>query len=170
MFTVGSKVIHPLHGLGTVDTIEHKNILGQAADFACISFQKDRLQIMVNLSKSNCLIRPLVGIEDIAKVYDHMQVSDSNLPTRASDRYNLNMNKMKSCDIMQLAEVIRDLTYLSKNHKLSPKEQQMLKLARKTMTAEFSFVTERDEETIETEIDEACRTEEEKSLAMAAAC
>ena len=49
---------------------------------------------------------------------------------------------------------------LSKNHKLPPKEQQMLKQARKTLAIEFGFVTNRDEEDIESEIDEICRNEE----------
>ena len=160
MFNVGSKVMHPLHGLGTVENIEHENILGQDSDFACISFQNDRLKIKVNLGRKNAMIRPLVKEEEISKIFSHLKTADSTLPNRSSDRYNFNLRKVKSCDIYQLAEVIRDLTVFSKKHKLTPKEQQMLKQARKTMAVEFSFITKRDEEAIETEIDELCRLDE----------
>lgn len=169
MFTVGSKVIHPLHGLGTVDSIEEKTILEQVSRFACISFQNDRLKIMVNLGQKNSMIRPLIAAEEIASVLSHLREQDGiSLPTRSSDRYNINLKRIKSCDIYQLAEVIRDLTGLSKNHKLSPKEQQMLKQARKTLAIEFSYVTGRVEDEMEAEIDEVCRCEE-RELVMAAA-
>ena len=159
MFTIGTKVVHPLHGLGTVDSIEEKAILGQISKYACISFSGDRLRIMVNLRQKNSMIRPLINSDEISKVMDHLRDSDGTLPTRSSDRYSLNIKKIKSCDIYQLAEVIRDLTGLSQNHKLSPKEQQMLKSARKTLAVEFSYVNGKNEEEMEAEIDETCRHE-----------
>ena len=164
MFSIGSKVMHPLHGLGTVESIEHEVILGQECEFASIYFQNDRLRIKVNNSRKNAMIRPLVNKEDIGKIISHLQSADSPLPTRPSDRYNFNLRKVKSCDVYQLAEVIRDLTVYSKAHKLPPKELQMLKQARKTLATEFSFVTDRDEEAIESEIDEICRSNAEVSV------
>ncbi len=164
MFSVGSKVMHPLHGLGTVESIEHEVILAQDCDLACISFQNDRLKIKVNLSKKNAMIRPLVDKEEILKIVSHLKTTDNTLPIRSSDRYNFNLRKVKSCDVYQLAEVIRDLTVFSKNHKLPPKEQQMLKQARKTLAIEFGFITNRDEEDIESEIDEICRNEDDSVI------
>lgn len=167
MFTVGSKVIHPLHGLGTVEKLEEKTILGQLSRFACISFQNDRLKIMVNLEQKNSMIRPLISEEEIARVMDHLRNCEGNLPTKSSERYNINLKKIKSCDIYQLAEVVRDLTGLSREKKLSPKEQQMLKQSRKMLSVEFGYVTSRDEEEMESVIDATCRNEEEVLAATA---
>jgi|LSQX01.2.fsa_nt_gb CarD family transcriptional regulator len=164
MFTVGSKVIHPLHGLGTVEKIEEKTILGQLSKFACISFQNDRLKIMVNLEQRNSMIRPLVEASEIDQVMDHLRNCEGNLPTKSSERYNINLKKIKSCDIYQLAEVVRDLTGLSRQKKLSPKEQQMLKQSRKMLSVEFSYVTSRDEEEMEALVDATCRNEETEVL------
>ena len=63
------------------------------------------------------MIRPLVDKEEILKIVSHLKTADSTLPTRSSDRYNFNLRKVKSCDVYQLAEVIRDLTVLSKNQR-----------------------------------------------------
>ncbi len=164
MFTVGSKVIHPLHGLGTVEKVEEKTILGQLSKFACISFQNDRLKIMVNLEQRNSMIRSLVEASEIDKVMDHLRNCEGNLPTKSSERYNINLKKIKSCDIYQLAEVVRDLTGLSRQKKLSPKEQQMLKQSRKMLSVEFSYVTSRDEEEMEAIVDATCRNEETEVL------
>ena len=164
MFTVGSKVIHPLHGLGTVEKIEEKTILGQLSKFACISFQNDRLKIMVNLEQRNSMIRPLVEASEIDQVMDHLRNCEGNLPTKSSERYNINLKKIKSCDIYQLAEVVRDLTGLSRQKKLSPKEQQMLKQSRKMLSVDFCYVTSRDEEEMEALVDATCRNEETEVL------
>jgi CarD family transcriptional regulator len=164
MYTVGSKVIHPLHGMGTVEKVEEKTILGQMSKFACISFQNDRLKIMVNLEQRNSMIRPLVEASEIDRVMDHMRNCEGNLPTKSSERYNINLKKIKSCDIYQLAEVVRDLTGLSRQKKLSPKEQQMLKQSRKMLSIEFSYVTNRDEEEMEALVDATCRNEETEVL------
>ena len=159
MFAVGSKVVHPLHGIGTVETFEHGVILGQTCDFACITFQEGGLHVKVNINSKSFNVRPLVEKSEIDKILAHMETETETLPPRSSDRYNFNMRKVMSCDIYQLAEVIRDLTALSKSHKITPKEQQMLKQARKNMALEFSYITDQDEETFESEIDEICRGE-----------
>ncbi len=168
MFTVGSKVIHPLHGLGTVEKVEEKTILGQVSQFACISFQNDRLKIMVNLEQRNSMIRPLIEADEIVRVMEHLRNCEGNLPTKSSERYNINLRKIKSCDIYQLAEVVRDLTGLSREKKLSPKEQQMLKQSRKMLSVEFGYVTSRDEEEMEAVIDATCRNEDVEVLAATA--
>jgi CarD family transcriptional regulator len=67
MFSIGEKVLHPLHGVGVVETIEEKAILEKLARFSTISFQGDRLKIMVNLDQGNNLIRHLVAADEIPR-------------------------------------------------------------------------------------------------------
>jgi len=161
MYTLGQKVIHPLHGVGVVELIEEKTILGKHNQFAVISFQNDRLKIMVNLSQSNTLIRNLVGKEEVPKVFKFLRRCKSELPIKSSERYNINLKKIKSADIYQVAEVIRDLTDLSQHKKLSPKELSMLKQTKKLLSTEFSYITEMTPEEIEEMIDRCCREEQQ---------
>jgi len=157
MFSVGEKVLHPLHGVGVVETIEEKSILEKIARFSTISFQNDRLKIMVNLDQGNNLIRQLVANDEVPKVMDFLRTCKINLAVKSSERYNINLKKIKSGDIYQLAEVIRDLSDLSKTKKLSPKESAMLKQTKKLLATEFSSVTNENSDEIEISIENAVK-------------
>jgi len=159
MFSIGEKVLHPLHGVGVVETIEEKSILEKIARFSTISFQGDRLKIMVNLDQGNNLIRHLVREDEIPKVFDFLRGCKVNLAVKSSERYNINLKKIKSGDIYQLAEVIRDLSDLGRTKKLSPKEAAMLKQTRKLLSCEFSSVNGQNADDIEVLIENAVKEE-----------
>ncbi|HIB69577.1 MAG TPA: hypothetical protein EYO33_31970, partial [Phycisphaerales bacterium] len=108
MIEAGSKVFHSLHGVGTVLSIEEKVVLGQPTKFSVSSFGDDGLKIMVNLNKKERMIRPLLEEEEVPKVFEHLESWDSDLPSKAPTRYNLNLGKLKSGDIFALCEVAPD--------------------------------------------------------------
>jgi CarD family transcriptional regulator len=159
-YLVGQKVMHPLHGIGTVETIEEKSILGQTSKFSVINFTTDRLKIMVNLDQKS-MIRGLIRKDDVQRVFESMKrcSDESCIPARSSERFNLNMKKIKSADIFQMAEVIRDLSELNKRKKLSRKEQTLLKQAKKIFCSEVSYVNkitpEEAEALVEQKVEEA---------------
>jgi len=159
MFSIGEKVLHPLHGVGVVETIEEKAILEKLARFSTISFQGDRLKIMINLDQGNNLIRHLVAADEIPKVFDFLRSCKICMSVKSSERYNINLKKIKSGDIYQLAEVIRDLSDLGKTKKLSPKEAAMLKQTRKLLSTEFSSVNGQNADDIELLIESAVKDE-----------
>ncbi len=153
----GVFIMHPLHGIGYVEKFESKEILGQECTFAVISFQSDKLKIMVNVNQKDSLIRNLIKQEDIPKILLYIKNFESDFPVKSSDRYNLNMKKIKSSDINMLAQVIKDLTMLGRHKKLTPKELAMLKQSKKTMATEFAFVAALSFEDAEMMIEESCR-------------
>ena len=157
MIEAGSKVFHSLHGVGTVLSIEEKVVLGQPTKFSVSSFGDDGLKIMVNLIKKERMIRPLLEEEEVPKVFEHLESWDSDLPSKAPTRYNLNLGKLKSGDIFALCEVIKGLTALSETRKLSPKDQTMLEQTRKNLAEELSLVRDVASEEMEEIIDRACR-------------
>lgn len=152
----GMHVMHPLHGIGLVEKFENKEVLGQECVFAVISFQSDKLKMMVNVKQKDNLIRNLITNEDIPNVLSYIKNFASDYPVKSSERYNLNMKKIKSSDIIMLAEVIKDLTVLGKAKKLTPKELTMLKQSKKTMASEFAFVGSVSIEDAELMIEESC--------------
>lgn len=156
-YKVGQKVMHPLHGIGTVETIEEKTILGKSTSFSVIHFVGDRLKIMVNLDQKMKLIRSLIKKDEVTKILDYMVESKTLLPSRASERYNLNLKKIKSADIYKMAEVIKDLSDLNRQKKLSRKEQTMLKQAKKIFCSEVSYVRDISEEEAEAMIDQTVK-------------
>jgi CarD family transcriptional regulator len=158
-FDVGQMVMHPLYGIGVVEKIEEKDILGRINKFSIISFQNDRLKIMVNMEQKNNLIRNLVEKEEIPRVLNFIKNCKSELPLKSSERYNVNLKKIKSSDIYQLAEVIKDLSMLGREKKLSPKELNMLKQSRKMLAMEFGYVSAISQEDAEMMIEGSCKSE-----------
>ena len=156
-FDTGQIVMHPLYGIGTVEKVEEKNILGKVNKFAIISFQNDRLKIMVNLEQKNNLIRNLILREEIPRVLDYLKIAKSDLPVKSSERYNINLKKIKSSDVYKLAEVIKDLSLLSREKKLTPKELNMLKQSKKMLGMEFGYVSNIAQEDAELMIEANCK-------------
>lgn len=157
MFRVGSKVIHSLHGLGIVESIEEKTILGNVTRFAVLAFE--RLQIMANVDQKNCMVRPLITADRVPQVIDFLKGCSCELPSNYTKRYNVNLEKMKSGDVLQTCEVIKSLSVLGRGKKLGHKDQSMLEKARKVLAQELSYVTNQEVDAMECVIDQTCGLE-----------
>lgn len=160
-YGAGAMVMHPLYGIGTVEKIEERDILGKVNKFSIISFQNDRLKIMVNMEQKNSLIRSLITREEIPRILNFIRECKSELPIKSSERYNVNLKKIKSSDVYQLAEVIKDLSLLSREKKLSPKEVNMLKQSKKMLAMEFGYVSSISQEDAEMMIEASCKPDTE---------
>lgn len=154
----GSKIIHSLHGIGTVESVEEKIVLGQPTRFSISSFGDDGLKIMINLDRKDSMVRPLIEPAEIPKVLEHLETWVSDLPSKAPTRYSTNLNKLKTGSIYSLCEVIKGLTTLSEERKLSPKDQTMLEKCRKHLAEELGLVRSIDIDQMEQMIDETCRS------------
>ena len=144
---VGCKVVHSLHGVGTVESLESKELLGKLTRFATIAFQDDRLKIMVNLDQRNSMLRPLMTQAQVEQILEHMREhSNESVVTKSTHRYNLNLQKIKSGDVNSLCEVIKELSGLLEEKRLTQKEQSMLEQSRKILASELSQVKQRPQE------------------------
>ena len=159
MYQIGMKVVHPLHGIGEVESVEDKTILGSTTRFAGISFQEGRLNVMINVSSKNPQVRPLVAVEEVEKVMEHLRSNICEVPPKANDRHTFHLNKLKKGDIYSLCEVIKDTIYISGVKKISPREHNLVKQARGILADELSCVTGCDRDEMEKIIDHTCRVQ-----------
>ena len=159
---VGSKIVHSLHGVGTVETTEEKTILGRPTNFAVISFQDDKLKIMVNLDQKNSLIRPLMNPSEVELVMDHLKNHTcGTIISKSTLRYNLNLQKIKSGDPNSMCEVIKELSSLLEEKRITQKEMSMLEQIRKILASELSQVKNKSEEEMAEWILMICTREKE---------
>jgi len=145
-----------MYGLGTVEEIEEKTVLGEKISLARIVFPRENLKMMVNIDKETELFRPLIEEGQVDAVFEHMKQHEGRSPSRANQRQRMNMDKIKSNDIFQLSEVIKDLHVMSTKKKLSFKESEMLERARQVLLEELTTVTGRKQETLDELIARAC--------------
>ncbi|KUO49838.1 MAG: CarD family transcriptional regulator [Desulfitibacter sp. BRH_c19] len=137
MFEIGDKVVYPMHGAGIIEAIEEKEILGDKQNYYIMNI---RNMLVMFPMESNLGIRQIVDsdtIEDVLKGFND-DVSDPTL--NPSQRYRSNMNKMKTGDIYQGAQVIRELIHMSKKRALATGDKNMLDNARQILISELVLV------------------------------
>lgn len=163
---VACQVVHSLHGVGTVESVETKELLGKETRFATITFQDDRLKIMVNLDGRNQMLRPLMTHGEVEQVLSHMgsHINEA-VVSKSTHRYNLNLQKIKSGDVTSLCEVIKELTTLLEEKRLTQKEHSMLEQSRKILASELSEVRKRPQEEMIELISQTCSKTEELTTA-----
>jgi CarD family transcriptional regulator len=152
-----SKIVHSLHGVGTVESTEDKTMLGKSTRFATISFQEDRLKIMINLDQRNPMIRPLMTSGQVEEVMDRLKNHTCDtIISKSTQRYSVNLQKIKTGEVKALCEVIKELTGLLEEKRLTQKELTLLEQSREVLADELSQVTKRSKEEMVDWIGRSC--------------
>jgi CarD family transcriptional regulator len=141
LFQIGDNIVYPMHGAGTINAIEEKEISGEKQQYYVIKMFISNMQIMiptVKILSSN--IRPVTDItalKQIMHIFQHGE-SDQLLPWK--QRYKLNSDKIKTGKIQEGAEVVRDLMRMKKEKALNTSEKQMLNHAHEYLMSELRLI------------------------------
>lgn len=158
MFNIGDKVVYPMHGAGTIEAIEEKEMLGNTEDYYIIKMPVGGMKLMVPTSKvENIGIREVSDKSVSEKVFDILEkpkdpyVHDVNW----SKRYNLNVEKIKSGDILEVAEVVRELSHRHMERGLSIGEKKMLNTAKDILLSEMVLSQDESHDVLDQKIESA---------------
>lgn len=114
MFNVGDKIVYPMHGAGTIDAIENKNILGEEQSYYVIKMPGE-VKVMVPTEKAEQIgVRSVINKEEANKVISVLEHNETEMSQNWNKRYRDNMDKMKSGDIYEVADVVRNLAFKTK--------------------------------------------------------
>jgi CarD family transcriptional regulator len=155
-FQVGDKVIYPNHGLGVVERIETKTILGTVCDFYQLRMVANETTVLVPVNNVDSVgLRRAVCDEEIKRLYGLL--SDGNIDSHQNwkGRFKDNSDRMRTGSIYDVVEVLKSLCYLSKSKNLSFREKRMLDRARFLVISEISEVTHQPMAGVEVMVDEA---------------
>ena len=137
MFNVGDKIVYPMHRAGTIDAIEQKDILGEKQDYYIIKMPGE-VKVMVPISKASEVgVRNVINKDEAGKVLQVLEADETQMPNNWNKRYKENMEKMKSGDIYEVADVVRNLSYKQKEKGLSTGEKKMLNNAKQILISEL---------------------------------
>ena len=166
MFKVGDNIFYPLHGAGTIESIEEKNILGENKKYYVMKMPIGDVKVMVPTANAETVgLRDIVDNKAVKKVYKVFENYDADEDKISwSKRYRDNMERMKSGDILDMAEVVRSLSFKQKEKGLSTGEKKMLNQAREILVSELVFANNKDKETIEELIDNKLQAAFDKKL------
>ncbi len=149
MYNVGDHVVYPMHGAGVIVAIEEREVLGEKQKYYIMALPIGDMKVMIPMSSVNELgLRQVVGDEEVRRVYHILQGEKTAMSTNWNRRYRANMEKIKSGDIFEVAEVVRNLTIRERDKGLSTGEKKMLDTARQILISELVIAQDSTEEEI----------------------
>ena len=164
---IGDSVVYPHHGAGRVVKKEAKNILGEEKQYLTIKILHNDMTVMVpceNAGKAG--LRRIIDEEAIKKVMEVLRDDVSEMPKNWNRRFKHNRDKIKTGDILELAEVVRNLARREHEKGLSTGEKQMFTRAKKILASELMYALDKNEDDAEAYLDELLAdSANEKALA-----
>jgi CarD family transcriptional regulator len=149
MFQVGDKVVYPMHGAGIIESIEEREVLGEIRKYYVMNLPVGNMKVFVPLNSVGSLgLRDVIDQSQIETVLAVLQ--SENVPTSLAwnRRYRANLEKIKSGDILEVAEVVRSLSYREKEKGLSTGEKKMFENACQILVSEIVLAEASEEDDV----------------------
>ena len=155
MFNIGDKVSYPMHGAGVITDIDKKELLGEIKDYYKIKIPVNDVVVFVPVDKAEELgLRPIIDRDELDGILETLKADSKKCNGNWSKRHRNNFEKLKSGDILEVSEVVRDLTLLSKERNLSGGDRRMLTNSMNLLLSEIIMAYDVDEETAIKRIEE----------------
>ncbi|MGH2812619.1 MAG: CarD family transcriptional regulator [Actinomycetota bacterium] len=154
MFHVGDKVVYPHHGAAIIQGLEEKELYGQTRTYFVLRLAYGDLTLMVPADNTEEVgIRDVIPRNELDKVFKVLKAKECRMPSNWSRRFKTHVEKLRSGDIYQVAEVVRNLARREKEKGLSAGEKRMLSRARQILVSEVTFAAGVDEDEAEKMLD-----------------
>jgi CarD family transcriptional regulator len=147
LYKVGDKVVYPHHGAGTVVKKESREVLGQKREYLTIKILHNDMTVQVPCENADQVgLRRVIGEKEVGVVIKALTGGSTEMPKNWNRRFKHNRDKMKTGDILELAEVVRNLSLRDNEKGLSTGEKQMFVKAKKILASELMYAKGMDEE------------------------
>lgn len=140
MYKVNDKIVYPMHGIGVIESIEKKTVLGKRDDYYIITIVNSGMKVMIPVKNAdNIGIRSIIQKKEISKVVNILKKTNQVTEEDWKIRYQNNIDKVKSGSILKVAEVLRDLYQRGKEKDLSIMERKLYENAYQFVIYEIAF-------------------------------
>jgi CarD family transcriptional regulator len=154
-FAVGDKVVYPHHGAAIIEAKEKRVFEEKKTDYFVLRITYGDLKVSIPVDKAEEIgLRDVINDEEVEEVFTVLRKKEARMPTNWSRRFKNHVEKLKSGDIYQVAEVVRNLSLREADKGLSAGEKRMLARARQILVSELTFALNVDEESAEVRLDE----------------
>ena len=154
-FELGDHVVYPHHGAGKVQSKEEMEVLGETREYLTIKILHNDMTVKVPTENAALAgLRRVIDEETVKKVLDVLHDEVSEMPKNWNRRFKHNRDKIKTGDIYELAEVVRNLALRETEKGLSTGEKQMFTRAKKILASELMYALDKDEDEAEDYLDE----------------
>ena len=149
----GDRLVYPHHGACTVLKVEKITAFDVKQDYLKLQVAYTDLTLMVPVANAEAVgLREVINDEEVEEVFAVLRKNEARMPTNWSRRFKNHSEKLRSGDIYQVAEVVRNLSIRDKDKGLSAGEKRMLNRARQILVSELTFALNVDTEAAEAKL------------------
>jgi CarD family transcriptional regulator len=153
-FEKGDHVVYPHHGAGVVMVRESREIMNETRDYLTIKILHNDMTVMVPCENAHLAgLRRVIDPKQVEEVIAVLTGELSDMPKNWNRRFKYNREKIKTGNIFEIAEVVRNLAIREMEKGLSTGEKQMYTRAKKILASEFMYALDKDEEAAEEYLD-----------------
>lgn len=146
-FDVGDRVVYPHHGAAIIKKREKRKVNGSTVEYLVLEMAHGELTLRVPVDKADEVgMRPPIGKDEVEDLFELLGKKDVREPANWSRRFKNHQEKLKSGDVYQVAEVVRNLALRDQAKGLSAGEKSMFVKARSVLVSELSFALDVSEE------------------------
>jgi len=154
VFQVGDKVVYPMHGAGTIEAIEEREVLGEIRQYYVMHMPVGNMKVLLPLNNVEHLgLREVIARSKVHEVFKILKDKECPETLAWNQRYRANLEKIRSGDIMEVAEVVRTLAFREKEKGLSAGEKKMFENACQILVSEIVLSEESEEGQVRTRLD-----------------
>jgi CarD family transcriptional regulator len=147
LYKVGDNVVYPHHGAGTIVKREPREVLGETREYLTIKILHNDMTVDVPTDNAERVgLRKVIDEEAVKKVVKYLTSGGTEMPKNWNRRFKHNRDKMKTGDIFETAEVVRNLSLRDGEKGLSTGEKQMYVKAKKILASELMYAKNLSEE------------------------
>lgn len=141
MFEIGDNIVYPMQGAGVIESVVEREIQGEVQQYFVIRLLIKKMEVMIPTAKMDqSKIRLVVNPLTLDNVLHNFHNGQSDLSLSYKERFKMNTEKMRTGNIEEGAEVVRDLMRIDKEKSLNSSEKQMLSNAKKILISELGLI------------------------------
>lgn len=138
MYSVGDKIVYPMHGAGVIESIEERLVLGKKQTYYIMRISAGDMTVMLPANSCEEIgVRDIITKAEAQKVLENFKCSPVFEDNNWNKRHRNNMIKIKSGDIYQVSEVVKELMLRDRQKGLSTSERKMLTSAKQIVISEL---------------------------------
>jgi CarD family transcriptional regulator len=154
MFKVGDLAVYPAQGVGVIEAIENREVMGNRQLFYIMKIMGNGMKIMIPMNGADAVgLRGVIAETEIPKVYAILRNKDVTIDKQTwNKRYREYLEKIKTGSVFEIARVLRDLFILKSDKNLSFGERKMMDTAKSLLIKEISVASNSEETKIEQDL------------------
>lgn len=142
-FSIGDKVVHPIHGAGQITGVEHRELVEGFSHYYVLDISGKGLTMYIPMRKVDELgVRPVMSRAEFARVLDTLSSTPRELPEDHKERQKQILEKLKTGCPIQVAEAVRDLTEHQRVDHLTRADSRLLDQGRELLAVEMALVAD----------------------------